>query len=57
MSTAAIAGIVIAVIIVIIILAASIKVFPEYQRGVIFRLGRLDASEGTRPLLHHPHRR
>jgi regulator of protease activity HflC (stomatin/prohibitin superfamily) len=46
MSTYAIAGIVIAVIIVIIILAASIKVFPEYQRGVIFRLGRLMKPKG-----------
>jgi regulator of protease activity HflC (stomatin/prohibitin superfamily) len=46
MSTAAIAGIVIAVIIVIVILAASIKVFPEYQRGVIFRLGRLMSPKG-----------
>ncbi len=46
MSTAAIVGIVIAVIIVIIILASAIKVFPEYQRGVIFRLGRLMAPKG-----------
>jgi regulator of protease activity HflC (stomatin/prohibitin superfamily) len=46
MSTAAIAGIVIAVIIVIIILASAIKVFPEYQRGVIFRLGRLMKPKG-----------
>jgi regulator of protease activity HflC (stomatin/prohibitin superfamily) len=46
MSAYAIAGIVIAVIIVIIILASAIKVFPEYQRGVIFRLGRLMAPKG-----------
>jgi regulator of protease activity HflC (stomatin/prohibitin superfamily) len=46
MSTAAIVGIIIAVIIVIIILASAIKVFPEYQRGVIFRLGRLMAPKG-----------
>jgi regulator of protease activity HflC (stomatin/prohibitin superfamily) len=46
MSTYAIVGIVIAVIIVIIILASAIKVFPEYQRGVIFRLGRLMAPKG-----------
>jgi regulator of protease activity HflC (stomatin/prohibitin superfamily) len=46
MSTAGIAGIVIAIIIVIIILAAAIKVFPEYQRGVIFRLGRLSPPKG-----------
>jgi regulator of protease activity HflC (stomatin/prohibitin superfamily) len=46
MSTWAIAGIVIAVIIVISILASAIKVFPEYQRGVIFRLGRLMKPKG-----------
>jgi regulator of protease activity HflC (stomatin/prohibitin superfamily) len=34
------------VIIAIIILFASIKVFPEYQRGVIFRLGRLMPPKG-----------
>jgi regulator of protease activity HflC (stomatin/prohibitin superfamily) len=46
MSTAAIAGIVVVVIILIILLAMSIKVFPEYQRGVIFRLGRLMPPKG-----------
>ena len=46
MSTAAIAGIIIAIIIVIIILLAAIKVFPEYQRGVVFRLGRLIPPKG-----------
>jgi regulator of protease activity HflC (stomatin/prohibitin superfamily) len=46
MSTAAIVGIIIAVIIVIIILFSAIKVFPEYQRGVIFRLGRLMPPKG-----------
>jgi len=46
MSTGAIVGIVIAVIVVIIILMSAIKVFPEYQRGVIFRLGRLMPPKG-----------
>jgi regulator of protease activity HflC (stomatin/prohibitin superfamily) len=46
MSTGAIVGIVIAVIIVIIILFSAVKVFPEYQRGVIFRLGRLSPPKG-----------
>ncbi len=46
MSTGAIVAIVIVVIIAIIILFASIKVFPEYQRGVIFRLGRLMPPKG-----------
>jgi regulator of protease activity HflC (stomatin/prohibitin superfamily) len=46
MSVGTIAVIVIAVIVVIIILASAIKVFPEYQRGVIFRLGRLTPPKG-----------
>ena len=46
MSTGAVAGIIIAVVIVIIILSSAVKVFPEYQRGVIFRLGRLIAPKG-----------
>ncbi len=43
---AIIAVIVIVVIILIIILSSAIKVFPEYQRGVIFRLGRLSDPKG-----------
>jgi regulator of protease activity HflC (stomatin/prohibitin superfamily) len=46
MSNGAIAGIVIAVVIVIIVLMSAVKVFPEYQRGVIFRLGRLSPPKG-----------
>ncbi len=46
MSTGSIVGIVVAVIVVLIILMSAIKVFPEYQRGVIFRLGRLIAPKG-----------
>jgi regulator of protease activity HflC (stomatin/prohibitin superfamily) len=46
MSVGTVAVIVIAVIVVIIILASAIKVFPEYQRGVIFRLGRLMQPKG-----------
>ncbi|MGI5939774.1 MAG: slipin family protein [Thermoleophilia bacterium] len=38
--------IIIVVVLLIIILLAAIKVFPEYQRGVIFRLGRLSAPKG-----------
>jgi len=34
------------VIIVIIILMASIRVVTEYERGVIFRLGRLVGAKG-----------
>ena len=46
MSTGAAAGIIIAVVVAIIILFSAVKVFPEYQRGVIFRLGRLIAPKG-----------
>ncbi|MGH3329314.1 MAG: slipin family protein [Streptomycetales bacterium] len=34
-------GIAIAVLVLVAILAAAIKVVPEYERGVIFRLGRV----------------
>jgi regulator of protease activity HflC (stomatin/prohibitin superfamily) len=46
MDTATIAIIVVVVVLVIIVLASAIKVFPEYQRGVIFRLGRLMEPKG-----------
>ena len=39
-------GISVAVIVVIALLAASIRIFKQYERGVIFRLGRL--REGAR---------
>ncbi len=38
---AAIAGIVLAAVVVLVILFSSVKVLPEYERGVVFRLGRL----------------
>ncbi|MBC7294326.1 MAG: slipin family protein, partial [Thermoleophilia bacterium] len=46
MNAGTVAAIVIVVIFLIIILSAAIKVFPEYQRGVIFRLGRLTGPKG-----------
>jgi regulator of protease activity HflC (stomatin/prohibitin superfamily) len=46
MSTGTIAAIVIIVVFVIIVLSSAIKVFPEYQRGVIFRLGRINPPKG-----------
>ena len=46
MDAATIAIIVVVVALVIIVLASAIKVFPEYQRGVIFRLGRLMEPKG-----------
>jgi len=45
-SSSTIAIVVIVVALVIIILFAAIKVFPEYQRGVIFRLGRINPPKG-----------
>jgi regulator of protease activity HflC (stomatin/prohibitin superfamily) len=38
---ATIAGIVIGVIVALIIFFSAVKVLPEYERGVVFRLGRL----------------
>src|SRR5512138_1733473 len=35
------AGLLVAIVIVVFILANSIKILPEYERGVVFRLGRL----------------
>ena len=34
------------VLVVLIILPMSIKIVPEYERGVIFRLGRLVGARG-----------
>ena len=46
MNSGIVAVIVVVVVLLIIILSSAIKVFPEYQRGVIFRLGRLSAPKG-----------
>jgi regulator of protease activity HflC (stomatin/prohibitin superfamily) len=35
------AGVLIAIAVVVVILINSIKILPEYERGVVFRLGRL----------------
>jgi regulator of protease activity HflC (stomatin/prohibitin superfamily) len=35
------AGLLVALVIVVFVLANSIKILPEYERGVVFRLGRL----------------
>lgn len=35
-----------AIIIIILILTSAIKVIPEYQRGVVFRLGRVTEPKG-----------
>ncbi len=41
----------IAIVIVVIYLLSSIKILAEYERGVIFRLGRLIASKGPGVIL------
>jgi regulator of protease activity HflC (stomatin/prohibitin superfamily) len=46
MSTGLLIGIALAVILVVILLMAAIKVLPEYERGVIFRLGRIQPLKG-----------
>jgi regulator of protease activity HflC (stomatin/prohibitin superfamily) len=46
MTSGTVAVIVIVVVLLIIILSSAIKVFPEYQRGVIFRLGRINPPKG-----------
>lgn len=45
-SIEAIAGLIVGLIILIIILASSIKVIREYERVVVFRLGRLLGAKG-----------
>jgi regulator of protease activity HflC (stomatin/prohibitin superfamily) len=38
-------GLVVALLVVVLILVNSIKILPEYERGVVFRLGRLRPSD------------
>ena len=45
-------------ILVILVLSAAVKVLREYERGVIFRLGRLlGEAEGAGTDLPHPDHR
>jgi regulator of protease activity HflC (stomatin/prohibitin superfamily) len=46
MSTALLVGLGVAVLVVLILAAAAVHVLPEYERGVIFRLGRIQALKG-----------
>ncbi len=39
-----------ALIILVVLLAAALRIIPEYQRGVVFRLGRFRLAQGTRAL-------
>jgi regulator of protease activity HflC (stomatin/prohibitin superfamily) len=45
-SLAELAGIIITIVIILVIIAYSIRVVREYQRAVIFRLGRLLGAKG-----------
>ncbi len=44
--TASLLGIGIAVLVVLILVAMSVRIVPEYERGVIFRLGRVIGAKG-----------
>jgi regulator of protease activity HflC (stomatin/prohibitin superfamily) len=48
------AGLLVALVVVVFIVANSIKILPEYERGVVFRLGRLRPWTTARDLLPHP---
>jgi len=48
------AGLVVVVILVLLILASAIRVLNEYERGVIFRLGRLIGAKGPGLILLIP---
>ncbi len=39
-------GLIVGLILIVIILAAAIRILPEYERGVIFRLGRVIGAKG-----------
>jgi regulator of protease activity HflC (stomatin/prohibitin superfamily) len=49
-----IVGVIIAVIIVLIIVPMTVKIVTEYERGVIFRLGRLVGAKGPGLFLIFP---
>ena len=53
---AALAVIAIVAILILIILASAVRVLREYERGVIFRLGRLIAQKGPGLILLIPTR-
>jgi regulator of protease activity HflC (stomatin/prohibitin superfamily) len=55
MSQAALAVIVAVVIIVIVTLLSAIKIVQEYERGVVFRLGRLVGARGPGVILLIPY--
>ncbi len=48
------AGLLIMLVILLVLLASAVRVLREYERGVIFRLGRLVGSKGTGVDSSHP---
>src|SRR5918999_1731353 len=50
----AIAGVVVLAVFLLILLASAVRVLREYERGVIFRLGRLIAQKGPGLILLIP---
>ena len=42
------------VVIAVIVLVSGLKILREYERAVIFRLGRMVAPRGPRDNLRHP---
>ncbi len=46
MNTDLLLGVAIAAAVVFLLLSASVRIVPEYERGVIFRLGRVIAAKG-----------
>jgi regulator of protease activity HflC (stomatin/prohibitin superfamily) len=56
MNTDLLIGISVAALAALILLSASVRIVREYERGVIFRLGRVIAAKGPGAVLHHPDR-
>lgn len=54
MSDAALIGLALAALILVALLAAAIKILPEYERGVILRLGRIQPLKGPGLILIIP---
>ena len=54
MSNGALIGLALAVIAVAVLISAAVKVLPEYQRGVILRLGRIQPLKGPGLILIIP---
>ena len=48
------AGLLIMLMILLVLLASAVRVLREYERGVIFRLGRLVGSKGSGVDSSHP---